>query len=60
MNKEEFENNFMCQPIRNGFEDYKLSELDKMLREVLKYAVPGDKPFIKALAFEIDNRRRKY
>ena len=60
MNKEEFENNFMCQPIRNGFEDYRLYELDKMLSEVLKYAVPSDKPFIKALAFEIDEQRRKH
>lgn len=58
MNKEEFENYFICQPIRNGFEDYKLHKLDSMLSGVLKYAVPEDKPFIKALAFEIEKRRR--
>ena len=65
MTKEEFEDNFMVIPIDNGFGNYRLSELERMLKEVLEYnesgfslfAVPQDKPFIKALVFEIDRRK---
>ena len=49
----------MSEPVKNGFEEYTLLELQQMLRAVLEYAVETDKPFIKELVFEID-RRNKY
>ena len=37
MDSNDYKKNFEVQPIRNGFEDYRLSELEKMLRETIQY-----------------------